>query len=104
MTVCEWLDRKPSVHCGLTRAQARVAIRALSTLSVEMITIGIQQTKIMTGQQIVKNEEGTEVVLSFGKTPAGVMQQSGGSGANMPRYLDDEEENIEPEVSKQVCW
>ena len=78
--------------------QARVAIRALSTLSVEMITIGIQQTKIMSAQQIIKNEDGAEVVLSFGTAPAGVGASA--PAANMPRYLDDEEENAEPDNPK----
>ena len=77
------------------RPQARVAIRALSTLSVEMITIGIQQTKIMSAQQIIKNEDGAEVVLSFGTAPAGFGASA--PAANMPRYLDDEEENEEPD-------
>lgn len=86
------------VSFTIDMGKARVAIRALSTLSVEMITIGIQQTKIMSAQQIIKNEDGAEVVLSFGTAPAGVGASA--PAANMPRYLDDEEENEEPDNPK----
>ena len=66
-----------------------------------MITSHVQQTKIMTAQQIVQNKDGNEVVLSFGEAPAGV-DSNAASVPHMPRYLDDEDENTPPEAPDKV--
>lgn len=95
----ELLKMKGVVSFTIDMGKARVAIRALSTLSVEMITGGIQRTKLLSAQQIVKNEEGHEVVLSFGQAPAGV--RTGSHATHVPRYLDDEVEN-QPESSTKA--
>ena len=52
--------------------------------------MAINGTKVMTAQQVVKDEQGQEVVLSFGKTPAGVAAPAA-SAATQPKYLDDED-------------
>ncbi len=52
----------------------------------KMLCAAVNATKMMTAQQVVKDEQGQEVVLSFGKTPAGTA-----AAAAQPKYLDDED-------------
>ena len=52
----------------------------------------INATKVMTAQQVVKNEHGHEVLLSFGKTPATAAAATAtATAAAVPKYLDDED-------------
>ena len=57
----------------------------------------IAKTKIMTAKQIVKNEDGKEVVLSFGEEP-------GQSKLRVPRYLDDDDETSKQEIPDKVFF
>lgn len=69
----------------------RTDVRARVDLGVEEICSAIATTKSMTASQIVKTEEGKEVVLSFGKTPSTTLADKENMGAKKPlKYLDDE--------------
>jgi len=80
-------------------AKTRVSIRAMGSVQVEAICTAIKNTKILDASQVVKGDQGTEVMLSFGSTPAGVKESK-----HMPKYLDDEqeEENLDPKAAAKT--
>eukprot|EP00040_Diaphanoeca_grandis_P018707 m.98396 g.98396 ORF g.98396 m.98396 type:complete len:295 (-) comp27062_c0_seq1:145-1029(-) len=78
-------------------AKTRVSIRAMGTLSVESICTAIRNTKILDASQVLKGDQGTEVMLSFGATPAGVQEPR-----QAPKYLDDDEDEEITAAAKAV--
>lgn len=79
----------------------RVIIRARMAVTAEMLCKCIASTKVMEASQIVRNNAGEEVVLSFGNTktqPTLHDKENGGAttGAATPKksiYLDDEDDD-----------
>jgi armadillo repeat-containing protein 1 len=45
-------------------------------------------TKVLTAAQVVRDEQGQEVILTFGKAPA----PGAPAAATMPKYLDDDDD------------
>eukprot|EP00047_Mylnosiga_fluctuans_P015697 m.48600 g.48600 ORF g.48600 m.48600 type:complete len:266 (+) comp6041_c0_seq1:669-1466(+) len=91
------LDLKGVVSFVFDMKAQRVDVRTRAEITPESICSAIAKTKTMTASQVVRTEEGQEVVLSFGRGPA--------EKENAPRtlkYLDDDEAIPEPVISAKA--
>lgn len=94
------LDVKGVVSFTFDMKTSRVMVRARSNVTVEALCAAIDSTKIMTAQQVVKDEYGQEVMLSFGASPTKFSDKENQSGVP-PCYLE-EDEPVEAEVDNKA--
>lgn len=69
MVEANLLEVKGVVSFTFEMKSGRVIIRSRTDVTVEALCAAIDSTKIMTAQQVVKDEHGQEVMLSFGTSP-----------------------------------
>eukprot|EP00039_Didymoeca_costata_P030911 m.32075 g.32075 ORF g.32075 m.32075 type:complete len:299 (-) comp8376_c0_seq2:120-1016(-) len=68
--------------------KARVMVRARNDVAAEDLCKVIGESKSLSAKQVVKDDDGQEVILSFGNGTEGTQSP----GASKPRYLDEDEE------------
>ncbi|XP_061900690.1 armadillo repeat containing 1, like [Entelurus aequoreus] len=78
-------------------ASKRCTVRIRSDLPTESLASAIADTKVLSAQQVVKNEAGEEVFILLNPSVAEVHQISA-----LPDYLPEEEESPEKEVDRAV--
>lgn len=72
--------------------KSRCLVRCKVELSPETLCDAINKTKVLSAQQVVKNERGEEVMLSFGAAPASSCSR--GSNSSLPDYLPEEDDGV----------
>ncbi|XP_061563054.1 armadillo repeat containing 1, like [Cololabis saira] len=98
-SVCEeaLLKVKGVISFTFQMASKRCTVRIRSDLSTESLATAIAATKVLSAQQVVKNEAGEEVFISLnscGVEPA--------KNTALPDYLPEEEESTEMEVDRAI--
>ncbi|XP_071335147.1 armadillo repeat containing 1, like [Trachinotus anak] len=78
-------------------ASKRCTIRIRSDLPTESLASAIAATKVMSAQQVVKNEAGEEILIPL--NPSGVKVQQNSA---LPDYLPEEEESPKQEVDRAI--
>ncbi|KAM8725814.1 armadillo repeat containing 1, like isoform 1-T2 [Acanthopagrus schlegelii] len=78
-------------------ASKRCTIRIRSDLPTESLASAIAATKVLSAQQVVKNEAGEEVLIPLKSSGVEVQQNSA-----IPDYLPEEEESPEREVDRAI--
>ncbi|XP_034756722.1 armadillo repeat containing 1, like isoform X1 [Etheostoma cragini] len=78
-------------------ASKRCTVRIRSDLPTESLASAIAATKVLSAQQVVKNEAGEEVFIPLNPCGGEVPQNSA-----LPDYLPEEEESPEREVDRAV--
>uniref|UniRef100_A0A4W6EED4 Armadillo repeat-containing protein 1 n=1 Tax=Lates calcarifer TaxID=8187 RepID=A0A4W6EED4_LATCA len=78
-------------------ASKRCTVRIRSDLPTESLASAIAATKVLSAQQVVKNEAGEEVLIPL--NPSGVKVQE---NSVLPDYLPEEEESPEREVDRAI--
>ncbi|XP_007553042.1 armadillo repeat containing 1, like isoform X2 [Poecilia formosa] len=78
-------------------ASKRCTVRIRSDLPTESLATAIASTKVLSAQQVVKNDAGEEVYVPLNSCGAQVPQN-----ADIPDYLPEEEESPEREVDKAI--
>eukprot|EP00794_Sanderia_malayensis_P004586 gene4586-5189_t len=98
--ICEeqLLQVKGVISFTFNMNKARCIVRVKPDVDAKKLAEKINETKIMSAQQIIKNESGEEVVLSFGKCPVKVTEEKKNE---MPDYLP-EEEDVQPSTKVLV--
>ncbi|XP_033125783.1 armadillo repeat-containing protein 1-like [Anneissia japonica] len=82
----ELLVIKGVISFTFDMAKKRCVLRTKADLKPEIIVAAISRTKIMSAEQVIKNEHGEEVMLTFGANPATVNKEND----NLPKYLPEE--------------
>lgn len=72
--------------------KSRCLVRCKAELQPETLCEVINKTKVLSAQQVVKNERGEEVILSFGAAPASSCGK--GNNASLPDYLPEEDDVV----------
>lgn len=72
--------------------KSRCLVRCKIELSPETLCDAINKTKVLSAQQVVKNERGEEVMLSFGAAP--VSSCGKGNTSTLPDYLPEDDEDV----------
>ncbi|KAF1376531.1 hypothetical protein PFLUV_G00212450 [Perca fluviatilis] len=78
-------------------ASKRCTVRIRSDLPTESLASAIAATKVLSAQQVVKNEAGEDVFIPLNPCGGEVQQNSA-----LPDYLPEEEESPEKEVDRAV--
>ncbi|KAM6906057.1 armadillo repeat containing 1, like [Lycodopsis pacificus] len=78
-------------------ASKRCTVRIRSDLPTESLASAIAATKVLSAQQVVKNEAGEEVFILLDQSGVEVQQNSA-----LPDYLPEEEESPEREVDRAI--
>ncbi|XP_054474368.1 armadillo repeat containing 1, like [Anoplopoma fimbria] len=78
-------------------ASKRCTVRIRSDLPTESLATAIASTKVLSAQQVVKNEAGEEVYIPLKQSGVEVQQNSA-----LPDYLPEEEESPEREVDRAI--
>ncbi|XP_056151098.1 armadillo repeat containing 1, like [Lampris incognitus] len=78
-------------------ASKRCTVRMRSDLSTESLASAIAATKVLTAQQVVRNETGEEVLIPL--NPSGVPVQQ---NTAIPDYLPEDEESPERESDRAI--
>lgn len=78
-------------------ASKRCTVRIRSDLPTESLATAIAATKILSAQQVVKNEEGDEVLVPLKASEAEVLQNTA-----VPDYLPEDEESPEQDLNRAV--
>eukprot|EP00064_Thunnus_orientalis_P007261 superscaffoldBa00000794_g7281 len=78
-------------------ASKRCTVRIRSDLPTESLASAIAATKVLSAQQVVKNEAGEEVFIPLSSSGVEVQQNTA-----IPDYLPEEEENQESEVDRAI--
>ncbi|XP_026196891.1 armadillo repeat containing 1, like [Anabas testudineus] len=78
-------------------ASKRCTVRIRSDLPTESLASAIAATKVLSAQQVVKNDEGEEVLIPL--NPSGVKVQQNSA---LPDYLPEEEESPDREVDRAI--
>lgn len=78
-------------------ASKRCTVRIRSDLPTESLASAIADTKVLSAQQVVKNEAGEEVFIPLNPNGATVQQNSA-----LPDYLPEEEDSPEREVDRAI--
>ncbi|XP_058469373.1 armadillo repeat containing 1, like [Solea solea] len=78
-------------------ASKRCTVRIRSDLSTESLASAIAATKVLSAQQVVKNETGEEVLIPLSTSGVKVQQNSA-----LPDYLPEEEESPEKGVDRAI--
>jgi len=88
----ELLKVKGVISFTFVMTKSRCIIRCKVELSPEMLCDAINNTKLLSAQQVVRNERGEEVMLSFGAAP--VSSCGKGNSSALPDYLPEEDDNV----------
>jgi len=88
----ELLKVKGVISFTFVMTKSRCIIRCKVELSPEMLCDAINNTKLLSAQQVVRNERGEEVMLSFGAAPASSCGR--GNSSALPDYLPEEDDNV----------
>ncbi|XP_026174459.1 armadillo repeat containing 1, like [Mastacembelus armatus] len=78
-------------------ASKRCTVRIRSDLPTESLASAIAATKVLSAQQVVKNDTGEEVLIPLNTSGVKVQQNS-----TLPEYLPEEEESPEREVDRAI--
>ncbi|XP_037305271.1 armadillo repeat containing 1, like [Pungitius pungitius] len=78
-------------------ASKRCTVRIRSDLPTESLASAIAATKVLSAQQVVKNEAGVEVFIPLNPSEVEVQQNLA-----LPDYLPEEEESPEREVDRAI--
>ncbi|XP_070843608.1 armadillo repeat containing 1, like [Chaetodon trifascialis] len=78
-------------------ASKRCTVRIRSDLPTESLASAIAATKVLSAEQVVKNEAGEEVYIPLNSRGVEVQQNSA-----IPDYLPEEEDSPEKEVNKAI--
>ncbi|XP_008311493.1 armadillo repeat containing 1, like [Cynoglossus semilaevis] len=78
-------------------ASKRCTVRIRSDLPTESLASAIAATQVLSAQQVVKNEEGEEVLIPLNTSGVQVQQNTA-----LPAYLPEEEESPEKEVDRAI--
>lgn len=95
------LSVKGVVSFTFNMKDQRVEIRARQEVSVEAMCAAINATKIMSAAQVVRTEDGKEVVLSFGRGPAAADKENEHAVRKQLKYLDDDDD-VAADTTKAV--
>ncbi|EGD79769.1 hypothetical protein PTSG_10754 [Salpingoeca rosetta] len=99
----ELLAIKGVVSFTFDMRSARVTIRVRDWVKTEELCEAIGMTKTMTARQVVRNDLGQEVMLSFGSSPVKLDADGDRARPPVPEYLDEDDENMfQPEVGKHA--
>ncbi|TNN83148.1 Armadillo repeat-containing protein 1 [Liparis tanakae] len=79
-------------------ASKRCTVRIRSDLPTESLASAIAATKVLSAQQVVKNEAGEEIFISLNQQPGVEVKQN----AALPDYLPEEEESPERLVDRAI--
>lgn len=91
----ELLSVKGIISFTFDMKASRVVVRSRNEVTVEALCAAVAHTKTMTASQVVKNENGQEVYLTFGRSP-----RSTATPSRVPDYLDDDDEYIPDAVAE----
>lgn len=93
--ICEeqLLQIKGVISFTFNMSKSRCIARVKPNIIAEKLCEKISDTKIMSAQQIVKNESGEEVVVSFGKSPVATSMSD--EKQEVPDYLPEDEQNTQ---------
>lgn len=95
----ELLKVKGVISFTFVMNKSRCVVRCKLELSPEALCDAINKTKVLSAQQVVKNEHGEEVMLSFGSTP--VSNCARGNSSKLPDYLPEEDDDV-PVISDKA--
>ncbi|XP_072297908.1 armadillo repeat containing 1, like [Eucyclogobius newberryi] len=98
-SLCEeaLLKVKGVISFTFQMASKRCTVRIRADLSTESLATAIAATKTLSAQQVVKNEEGDEVLMSLNVSEAEVQQNTA-----LPDYLPEDEDSPEKDLSRAV--
>uniref|UniRef100_A0A3P9K3L5 Armadillo repeat-containing protein 1 n=1 Tax=Oryzias latipes TaxID=8090 RepID=A0A3P9K3L5_ORYLA len=98
-SLCEeaLLTVKGVISFTFQMASKRCTVRIRSDLPTENLATAIAATKVLSAQQVVKNETGEEVYIPLNPAGTEVPQNSA-----LPDYLPEEEESPEREVDRAI--
>ncbi|XP_037541333.1 armadillo repeat containing 1, like [Nematolebias whitei] len=98
-SLCEeaLLKVKGVISFTFQMASKRCTVRIRSDLPTESLGTAIAATKVLSAQQVVKNEAGEEVYIPLISSGAQVQQNS-----VLPDYLPEDEENPQREVDRAI--
>eukprot|EP00041_Stephanoeca_diplocostata_P000302 m.14196 g.14196 ORF g.14196 m.14196 type:complete len:293 (+) comp10329_c0_seq2:124-1002(+) len=97
------LHTKGIVSFTIDMVKSRAAIRARNETTVEQLCQAVRDTKLLDAQQVVKDDEGREVILSFGTAPHGETASPAATKSRQPRYLDEEMEHSPVEGDNAIA-
>jgi len=92
------LTVKGVVSFTLDMSQSRVTVRVRTTVTAEKLCTAVADSQTLSAQQVVKDKDGQEVVLSFGAGPPGSENND-----NMPQYIEDEDDEEEELDNQQIA-
>lgn len=87
----ELLKVKGVISFTFVMNKSRCIVRCKLELTPETLCDTINNTKVLSAQQVIKNERGEEVMLSFGKAPA--KSYGRGNSSALPDYLPEDDED-----------
>ncbi|XP_020774347.1 armadillo repeat containing 1, like [Boleophthalmus pectinirostris] len=98
-SLCEeaLLKVKGVISFTFQMASKRCTVRIRTDLPTESLAAAIAATKILSAQQVVKNEEGKEVLVPLKVSGAEVKQNTA-----LPDYLPEDEDSPEKDLSRAV--
>uniref|UniRef100_A0A3Q3AIC8 Armadillo repeat-containing protein 1 n=2 Tax=Kryptolebias marmoratus TaxID=37003 RepID=A0A3Q3AIC8_KRYMA len=98
-SLCEdaLLKVKGVISFTFQMASKRCTVRIRSDLPTESLATAIAATKVLSAQQVVKNEAGEEVYVPLNSCGGPVQQNSA-----LPDYLPEDEESPEREVDRAI--
>ncbi|XP_072170459.1 armadillo repeat-containing protein 1-like [Diadema setosum] len=76
----------------------RCMVRTKMDLKPEVLVVAIAKTETMSAEQVIKNEHGEEVILSFGANPALANKEND----VLPDYLPEEDSPIKDKAVKRI--
>ncbi|KAK7906840.1 hypothetical protein WMY93_015452 [Mugilogobius chulae] len=99
-SLCEdaLLKVKGVISFTFQMASKRCTVRIRSDLPTESLASAIAGTKILSAQQVVKNEEGDEVLIPLKVSSEAEVQQN----TALPDYLPEEEDSPEKDLTRAV--
>jgi armadillo repeat-containing protein 1 len=87
------LTVKGVISFTMDMSMSRVTVRIRSSVTAQTLCEAIADSQTLTAQEVVKDHDGREVVLSFGPSPG---------SSSRPQYIDEEEEEEEVDDGKAV--
>lgn len=91
------LEVKGVISFTFDMSQKRCTVRARSTLKPETLCHAVGASQLLTADQVVKNEFGEEVLLSFGKEPQARknVENTTDTTVKLPDYLPEDHDTPE---------
>ncbi|CAH1233911.1 ARMC1 [Branchiostoma lanceolatum] len=90
LCVSQLLKVKGVISFTFNMPLKRCILRARPDLKAESLVATVNQTGVMSAQQVVRNDQGEEVLLSFGAHPADANKEN----AALPEYLPEEDSPV----------